>query len=87
VNICEACGGRIETPGKEGVCYACYLDGLIPPGYELLENYVFDPGFRHRNATDHPPTGVQILDDTPVRIRDVCRIYRVRISGMRGGSG
>ena len=38
--ICEDCGDDIETPGKTGLCYGCWVwETYIPPDYEDQERY------------------------------------------------
>lgn len=61
-NPCPKCGGKQEQPGREGICYACHLEGLVPPGYSRKEDYAFDRTWGHVNATRKPPTGIGLLD-------------------------
>ena len=70
--ICIQCNSQIETPGKEGLCYGCYLDGLIPDWYQGKERYhhFFDPMIPSV-ATCHPKTGIELLDRTPKRLSQI----------------
>ena len=63
---CPECGGQRERPDQP-TCYGCYLDTLIPNGYEEREAYRYDPAWQKLRATRHPKTGVPILDATPTR--------------------
>jgi len=39
--LCVVCGGQIETPGKQGICYGCFIDTqYIPADYEQREQYI-----------------------------------------------
>jgi len=62
ISPCAACGGRAEHASTSGLCYGCYLDGLLPRDYESRERYVFDMPSGIPRATAHPPTGVSVLD-------------------------
>jgi hypothetical protein len=59
---CSQCGGQIEAGTANAICFGCHLDGLVPKGYQTGEKYEFVPAFLHPNATERPPTGVEILD-------------------------
>ena len=83
--ICSRCGQKIEDPNAgHTVCYACYLDSLLPAWYERAEEYRYPcglpidertgqvdwdrvNGILHKNRTRKPPTGVPLLDSTPIR--------------------
>ena len=69
---CERCGDRVEN-GRSAVCYACFLDGLIPnpTRYYRREEYAYTEAHSGGNATKHPPTGNKLLDSTPLRISQV----------------
>lgn len=61
---CRVCGGKLEDASRgDGLCYGCYLDGLLPPGYDRREGYRWSPVDKTVSATVRPPTGVAILDD------------------------
>jgi len=62
---CTACGGKIETPWRRGLCYGCHLDSLVPRDYPAREMYAYDAVWGQINATRRPPTGVPVLDDRP----------------------
>ncbi|KKL81307.1 hypothetical protein LCGC14_1996100 [marine sediment metagenome] len=66
-DTCPRCHGKKEHPNRP-ICYGCHLDGYIPRWYPAEEGYEFVEAFGHSNATDHPQTGVPILDSTPKRI-------------------
>ena len=51
-----------ELRDKPGGCYGCFLDSLVPKNYAGREQYEFDPTWGQANATEHPKTGVPILD-------------------------
>jgi len=69
---CRVCGGKIENPSRgDGRCYGCYLDALIPPGYDRREGYRWSPVDRTISATVRPPTGVPLLDDGPPTLADM----------------
>lgn len=67
---CAKCGGKVEN-GRSRICYGCHLDSLIPAGYQIREQYVFDKAWRKLNATKSPRTGVDLLDLTPIRLCDM----------------
>jgi hypothetical protein len=61
---CRVCGGLIEDSYRTlaTVCYACHLDGLLPDGYDGLEDY---SNTSPMLARCRPPTEVGLLDDGP----------------------
>jgi len=64
--ICQGCQQEVPAHNApNGVCYGCHLDGYIPTWYPDAEKYA-PAGFPcdHTNATEHPRTGVPILDDS-----------------------
>lgn len=70
-SICATCGEKLEQAWHGELCYGCHLDALIPGDYHIAEQYAYDPDFGQINATAHPPTGVEILDSTPLRLSRV----------------
>jgi len=59
---CTRCGHKAEHASTSGLCYGCYLDGLLPTDYEPRERYVYDTATGLRRATVRPPTGLPVLD-------------------------
>ncbi len=58
----------LELPGE---CrYEKFLHALVPDWYPDAERYEFRPELGHRNATQKPPTGNDLLDSTPRRISE-----------------
>lgn len=60
---CPRCGRR--GPAfyfASGVCDDCRWDAWIPRDYAAREKYVYDPAWKHANATRRPPLGVAFLD-------------------------
>lgn len=52
------------------ICYGCYLDSLIPDGYEKDEKYYPIPNCPPI-AARHPKTGIPILDDRQMTVREI----------------
>ena len=61
---CTICGGKLDRPERtaETVCYGCRCDSYLPRDYERRENYITDEVTRLAVATEHPSTGVALLD-------------------------
>lgn len=67
--ICTQCGDKVGTTGWSDRCYGCQLDPLLPEWYERQERYYYfaDPSIPPI-ATQHPRTGIGLLDNTPLRL-------------------
>ena len=68
---CGVCGQ--DEPGitfSGGRCDACHWDRWIPASYQVQEKYLYDPLWKHANATEHPPLGVAFLDNGPRLLSD-----------------
>ena len=82
-SICAMCGEKLEQAWHGELCYGCHLDSLIPSDYPQREEYTYDTDYGHQNATRHPPIGVPILDDTPLRIHQIATLVNPRRINMR----
>ena len=67
---CGTCGQKTEN-GRGTICYGCYLDSLIPRGYEGREKYYYDGIYKIYRALLRPKTGVALLDSTPLRLSEL----------------
>ncbi len=62
------CRGPCKEPHPphllyKGVCYGCHCDGQVPGWYQNAEEYVpAGKPWTHWNASERPPTGVELLD-------------------------
>ncbi|KKL90444.1 hypothetical protein LCGC14_1904650, partial [marine sediment metagenome] len=70
--ICTKCGDKVGTTGWGDRCYGCQLDPLLPQWYQDAEQYVhFQDLAIPSRATAHPKTGLDILDQTPLRLSQI----------------
>ena len=61
--VCLECGGRLDKTYMDSeVCSGCQVNPYIPDWYPAAEKPVFDEVWGHENATEHPKTGVAMID-------------------------